>query len=447
MQNNLEKLIEKYSLAAPRYTSYPPVPFWQNTPSDEQWINDLRVHYDESIGVDLYIHVPYCEKLCYYCGCNRKITQNHDLEAPFMDLIHNEWDLYVNSLGFIPKINSMHFGGGTPTFLSPKHLRSIINYLSKERTRSFIGSIEIDPRTCSNDHLSVLSDTGISRVSLGIQDFDSQVQSAINRYQPISLVERIVNNIRKMGISAINFDLIYGLPMQSIQSIENTMENVATLRPDSIAFYGYAHLPHKIKNQRLIKESELPSAVLRNQLYETGKRILLQDGYFDIGLDHFALPGNHLYEAKINGKLHRNFMGYVDKKSNVLIGLGPSSISDSSKSFVQNFKDIEDYQNALKLKKLPIEKGHTHTKIDLMVQNIILDLMCQRQVKIDLDQITFQKEVLNDLNNLANDQLIYLKGNSLSLTTLGTIFMRNVAMVFDHHLRSQKSKTIFSQTI
>jgi len=447
MQKHIEKLIQKYSLAAPRYTSYPPVPFWQNTPSEQQWIDDLQTQYNERSGVDLYVHVPYCEKLCYYCGCNRTITQNHELEIPFVDWICHEWDLYINALGFVPKINSMHFGGGTPTFLSPHRLKTIIEYLSKQRTKSFIGSIEIDPRTCSDDHLSVLSDTGISRVSLGIQDFDNQVQSAINRYQPVSLVERIINNTRKNGISAINFDLIYGLPRQSLTSIEYTMDHVVSLKPDSIAYYGYAHLPHKIKNQKLIKETELPSALLRNQLFALGKKILLENDYYDIGLDHFARPGNHLYEAKQNGKLHRNFMGYVDKKSHVLIGLGPSSISDSSKSFVQNHKDLEAYQNALKSKKFPIEKGHTHSQDDLLVQNIILNIMCQKQVTIDLDKFSFHSEIMGDLKKLANDEIIHFEKNELSLTPLGTAFMRNVAMVFDHHLRSKNTQSIFSQTI
>lgn len=447
LMNNLKGLIEKYNRPGPRYTSYPPVPFWKSTPNEEQWIGQVKSNYDDTTGVDLYVHVPYCEKLCYYCGCNRTITKNHDVEDPFLEMVMKEWELYQLKLGFTPKVNSLHFGGGTPTFLSPENLSHLITYLTESRTREFIGSIEIDPRTCKQDHLKVLSDTGIERVSLGIQDFDNEVQGAINRHQPVSMVEHLVEKLRDYKFNSINFDLIYGLPKQSIETISSTMEIVAQMRPDLIAFYGYAHLPDRIKNQRLINEAFLPSAELRRELYESGKTTLSGFGYDDIGMDHFALPGSFLHQAKMQKKLHRNFMGYVDKKSKTLIGLGPTSISDSSVSFVQNEKEIHDYQERLKAGRLPILSGHTHSREDLTIQEIILKLMCEDEVMIDPDLIPHWTEVRNELNSFQEDGILDLSNNHLKLTSTGKAFVRNVAMSFDHHLREKSSKTKFSQTI
>lgn len=444
---NANELITKYGRPGPRYTSYPPVPFWQYTPSEEEWVKHVTKSYRKQDGIDLYVHVPYCEKLCYYCGCNRTITKNHNVESPFLEMILKEWEIYHSLLGFKPKINSLHFGGGTPTFLSPKNLELLIATLTQEKMDSFIGSIEIDPRTCSDEHLKVLMEHQITRVSLGIQDFDSAVQKAINRHQSVTLVEQLVDKIRKHRITSINFDLVYGLPLQSITTISETINIVRKMRPDLIAFYGYAHLPQKIKNQRLINEAQLPSAILRQELYETGKNILCKHGYDDIGLDHFALPGSFLHTAMLKGKLHRNFMGYVDKKSNILIGLGPTSISDSSMSFIQNAKEIDTYRAILKKNQLPIEKGHTHSPDDLIAQNLILRLMCNGSAHIKNEAIQNWSAVEKELIEFKNDGLLIFENDQIILTPLGKNFRRNVAMSFDHHLRNQKFQNNFSQTI
>lgn len=444
---SLEKLIEKYNRPGPRYTSYPPVPFWSDAPDEKRWIHHIQKNYSPETGIDLYVHVPYCEKLCFYCGCNRTITKNHDVEDPYLKMVLKEWSLYREKLGFTPKINSLHFGGGTPTFLSPSNLKILITELTAEKTKSFIGSIEIDPRTCNDEHLKVLAETGISRVSLGIQDFDPVVQNAINRVQPVELVEKLVEKLRALNFTSINFDLIYGLPKQSLKTIATTIDIVSKLKPDLIAFYAYAHLPEKIKNQRLINNDDLPSATLRRQLYESGKAILKECGYDDIGMDHFALPGSYLAQAKQQNNLHRNFMGYVDKKSSVLIGLGPTSISDSSGSFVQNAKEIDDYKARVAAGKLPITSGHTHTSEDLIVQEIILTLMCQGEVSFNEHVLPDWNEIRDELTNFANDGIINFNSNHLSLTKLGKPFMRNVAMSFDYHLRRKSSAVKFSQTI
>lgn len=446
MKTNHE-LIEKYNRPGPRYTSYPPVPFWETAPGESEWINHIQMNYKETDGVDLYVHVPYCEKLCYYCGCNRTITKNHDVEDPFLEMVLKEWAIYKDRLGFTPKVNSLHFGGGTPTFLSPENLATLIGTLTTEKTETFIGSIEIDPRTCKDEHLRVLSEFGVKRVSLGIQDFDPEVQRAINREQSVTMVEKLVEKIRGRNFGSINFDLIYGLPRQTVKTITDTMDIVSRMRPDLIAFYGYAHLPGRIKNQRLINESDLPSPAGRRELYETGKKILATHGYVDIGLDHFALPGSYLHEAMLQGKLHRNFMGYVDKKSDILIGLGPTSISDSSISFVQNAKEIDDYRAFLKKGILPIEKGHVHTREDLNAQDLILGLMCQSTIKLDQNNIDHWEEVKRELSEFESDGVIELNGDVLKMTPEGMGFMRNVAMTFDHHLRKRETGVKFSQTI
>lgn len=444
----MNELIKKYNKPGPRYTSYPPVPFWNNAPSEREWIGHLQKNYQEDLGVDLYVHVPFCESLCYYCGCNRTITKNHDVEDSYLAILLKEWELYKKKLGLSPKINSLHFGGGTPTFLSPKNLEILIVTLLQNKSDTFIGSIEIDPRSCQDEHIVVLERNNIGRVSLGIQDFDPAVQKAINRDQSPDMVEALVAKFRENGLTSINFDLIYGLPKQSVHSISKTIEVVAKMKPDLIAYYSYAHLPEKIKNQRLIIESELPSPVLKKELYELGKKMLVENGYVDIGMDHFALPKSFLYQAMMEKKLHRNFMGYVDKKSPILIGLGPSSISDSSMSFVQNIKDVRTYGECVQANKLPFEIGHTQNNGDLIIQKIILQLMCHGEVLIDnINDIPHWKDVEKELFDFQRDGIIDINNNQIRITSTGKGFVRNVAMCFDYHLREQVSKVKFSHTI
>lgn len=445
---SINELIQKYNRPGPRYTSYPPVPFWNNAPSESEWIGHIKSSYQEDVGVDLYVHVPYCESLCYYCGCNRTITKNHEVEDPYLAAILKEWEIYKEKLGFIPKINSLHFGGGTPTFLSAANLEKLITTLLQNKSKSFLGSIEIDPRTCNDGHLEVLSINDIKRVSLGIQDFDTDVQKAINRDQSPAMIEGLVEKLRHKGFTSINFDLIYGLPKQSLDSISGTIKTVAKLRPDLIAFYGYAHLPERIKNQRLIVESDLPSPELKRELYELGKKLLIENGYVDVGMDHFALPSSFLYQAMMEKKLHRNFMGYVDKKSPILIGLGPTSISDSSRSFIQNIKDVKAYETKVQAGEIPFEIGHTHNKDDLRIQEIVLEMMCHNEIIItNKESLPHWEKIQEELLAFQEDGIIEMENNLIRITSIGRGFVRNVAMSFDYHLREQTSMVKFSQTI
>jgi len=442
------ELILKYNRPAPRYTSYPPVPYWTNAPGESEWINHLKTSYNEQTGVDLYVHVPFCESLCYYCGCNRTITKNHSVEEKYLRMLLKEWELYKEKLGFVPKINSLHFGGGTPTFLSALNLERLMNLLLENRSESFIGSVEIDPRTVLPDHFATFKKFNISRVSMGIQDFNVTVQRSINRMQSPEMVKKLVDQLRSLQFESINFDLIYGLPNQTVETIKETFDIVSELRPDLIAFYSYAHLPEKIKNQKLIKESELPTPEVKRELYQTGKRILEEKGYVEIGMDHFALPGSSLHTAMVEKKLHRNFMGYVDKKSNILIGLGPTSISDSSLSFVQNAKDNETYAKMVDAGKLPLTSGHTHSKDDLLIQQLILELMCQQEMHLEnKDAIPFWPEIEKELESFKEDGLLEVKPDRLEVKTPGKGFIRNIALSFDFHYRTKTTSARFSQSV
>jgi oxygen-independent coproporphyrinogen-3 oxidase len=441
-------LISKYSTQGPRYTSYPPVPYWKGAPTEEAWISEIKKNYMESQGLDLYVHIPFCESLCYYCGCNRVITKNHEHENEFIESILHEWQIYKTKLGFSPKINSLHLGGGTPTFISAKNLDFLLKSLLLSRSEDFIGSVEIDPRTCTDDHLKTFIKHSIFRTSLGIQDFNQNVQEAIHRFQSPKMIQEIVLKMRNMGFSSINFDLIYGLPRQTRETISETMKHVLDLKPDMIAFYSYAHLPDKIKNQKLIHTSDLPGPQQKRALYERGKDLLNENYYYNIGMDHFALEDNFLFKAKKSNNLFRNFMGYVDKKSSLLIGLGPSSISDSSHSFSQNLKNVKDYQNSIRKGYLAIEKGHKLSREDLIVQGIIQRLLCQGEINLDqIKELPFHDLIQAELHEFYLDGLIEIHPHGYAISNAGEPFARNMAMTFDFHLRRQQNQNHFSQTI
>jgi len=398
--------------------------------------------------MDLYVHVTFLEKLFYYCGCNRIVTKNHSVQDNFVNLLLLEWQTYCDRLGFIPTINSLHFGGGTPTFLTPENLEKLIVQLTLNKKENFTGSIEIDPRNTSIEHLDCFKRNGIKRVSLGIQDFDPLVQKTINRAQSFELVEKLVHELRLRDFESINFDVIYGLPKQTSETITETFRLIRKLKPDLIAYYSYAHLPERLKNQRLINPTDLPEASEKQAFYELGKELLAMDGYADVGMDHFALPHNFLFKAKDDNRLHRNFMGYVDKKSPILLGLGPSSISDSSISFAQNEKGMNEYELKIKSGSLAINLGHTHDEKDLNVQKIILSLMCRNESTLpDNKQIPYWDDVKNELKSMEDDGMIKMDDYKVSVLPIGRKFIRNIAMVFDFYFREKMPAEKFSRTI
>src|SRR6476661_4118243 len=339
-------LIWKYNQPVPRYTSYPTVPNWNEHIEAQDWENNFKARFNDENhvnGISLYIHLPFCESLCTYCGCNKKITTNHKVEDEYLLAIEKEWNIYRKLMKQTPVIRELHLGGGTPTFFSPRNLQRLLNMILKNSIihpqHEF--SIEGHPNNTSAEHLRMLYHSGFRRISFGVQDNDPEVQRVINRIQPFENVQRVTELARSTGFRSVNFDLIYGLPLQTPESMERTINQVISLKPDRIAFYSYAHVPWTSKAQRLFDESHLPSAEEKIKLYLKGKELLMKSGYTDIGMDHFALSTDDLYEAWSSGRLHRNFMGYTTQSTKFLLGLGVSSISDTGNALAQNEKTLQ----------------------------------------------------------------------------------------------------------
>ncbi|HEX7367545.1 MAG TPA: oxygen-independent coproporphyrinogen III oxidase [Pelobium sp.] len=440
----IQELIQKYAGAVPRYTSYPTVPYWDlATFSKEKWLHSVKESFDSSnaiSGISLYIHLPYCESLCTYCGCNTRITKNHGVEKPYIKAVAEEWTLYKAILVDKPVIKELHLGGGTPTFFSPEHLKNLLeNILSDcvlHPDAEF--SFEAHPANTTEEHLSVLYGLGFKRLSLGIQDFDIKVQAIINRYQTVEQVFKVHSNAIKIGYNSVNYDLIYGLPLQTMVGLEITIAKVIDLKPDRIAYYGYAHVPWVKPGQRKFTEADLPNTEERQALYELGRKMLIEAGYQEIGMDHFALKTDSLYVAQQVGKLHRNFMGYTHHYTQLMIGLGVSSISDTWNAFAQNVKKVEEYLALIAKKEIPVFKGHVLTDEDLLMRKHILNLMCKNQTSwnaLDLLNDNF-KESLERLPDLEADGLIVRTENSILVTKLGERFLRNICAVFDARLNA-----------
>lgn len=431
-------LLKKYDTPAPRYTSYPTVPNWEEqTFSEEHWIKK----FEESVqinnrekGVSIYIHLPFCEQLCTYCGCNKRITVNHQVEAPYIQALLKEWNLYRDHFRETPNIAEIHLGGGTPTFFSPENLRILLNGILENASilPNATFGVEVHPNYTTREHLKTLSEFGFTRLSAGIQDFDPEVKFRINRIQSFEKTYQVFQDARDNGFNSLNADIIYGLPFQSLDSIQMTIEKVKELRPDRIAFYSYAHVPWKSKSQRRYSEKDLPSGEEKRTLYETGKQWLLEAGYRELGMDHFALPDDELSLAFEKGSIHRNFMGYTVQKSRLLIGLGASSIGDTWGAFVQNEKEVETYLQKIDEGRFPFFKGHILTEEDLYFRQHILNLMCRMQTDWDpADPYDKLMEVMARLVPLANDDLVQITRNSLIVTQIGKTFIRNICMCFD----------------
>ena len=440
-----KEMIAKYDQQAPRYTSYPPVPFWSGPPSEEMWFDHLNQQYNSQMGADLYLHIPFCEKLCYYCGCHRTIKKNKSGNASFIQTLIHEWQLYLKKMDNL-YAHSIHLGGGTPTFLKPEELDLLLGHLVSNRPLK-LGSVEVDPRTTSLEHLDVFKKYGLCRLSMGIQDFDLSVQKEINREQSFELVATLVNEVRLRQFESINFDLIYGLPNQTLKSIEETVQKVLTLAPDMVAFYSYVYVFWKISNQKLIKTELMPTGHEKHLLYLKLRELFLASDYVEIGIDHFAKKGSPLERAQSNSALMRNFMGYTDVKSKTLIGLGPSSISSSGRSFIQNQKDLALYSEAIEAGRLAIQTGHIHSNEDQSVDDIIQSIMCNGRWSSSLEDFAHQAEMTKELKAMIDDQLIILEGDHYVATASGRFLLRNMAKIYDHHLRVKRGENIFSRTL
>lgn len=448
-----KSLISKYNVAAPRYTSYPTVPFWENEDfSESEWKSNVIARYNQSKaqGLSIYIHLPYCENLCTYCGCNTRITKNHKVEEPYIDSLLKEWEMYRQLLGEESLlIQEIHLGGGTPTFFQPENLQRLISGIlqGNRKTADASFSFEAHPANTTREHLQTLADLGFKRLSLGIQDFDERVQFVINRHQTIEDVSRVMAEARAIGYDSINFDLIYGLPLQTMESVKMTIEASLAMSPDRISFYSYAHVPWLKPGQRRFTEMDLPVGEEKLNLYKLGKTMIQEAGYEDVGMDHFAKREDALFLANANGTLHRNFMGYADRYTPLMIGLGVSSISDAWTAFAQNVKTVEEYHKLIQEGKLPVFKGHLLDQEDVLIRQYILDMMCRGVVNLQPTS-TLNERILPRLQPLQEDGLVVIKGLNITITVIGKSFLRNVCMTFDERLqRSKERENLFSQAI
>ncbi|MFC0263584.1 oxygen-independent coproporphyrinogen III oxidase [Fontibacter flavus] len=448
-----EKLIQKYNVPAPRYTSYPTVPLWSNDLNERGWISMVKKAYEDfgdEEGITLYIHLPYCESLCTYCGCNKRITKNHAVETPYITSIMNEWDAYLRILGTSPKLAGIHLGGGTPTFFSPESLKEMLGFIigSSEVMPDAEFSFEGHPNNTTRGHLQTLYNLGFRRVSYGIQDFNLDVQKAIHRIQPFERVKEATDVAREIGYDSVNFDLIYGLPHQTLETITDTFQQVALLKPDRIAFYSYAHLPSAFPAQKSF-EQFLPKESEKRGLYERGKEILAKMGYLEVGMDHFALSNDPLYLAKENKTLHRNFMGYTTSPSKILLGLGNSSISDVYYAYAQNTKEIDLYKEQISLGHFAVSKGHIMSKEDIKNRNLILQLICNQEASWDFCYYSLLgKNNWERLKTFREEGLIEFDASGIKIKTEGQPFIRNICMVFDSRMQEKEEQKFgFSKAI
>ncbi|MCO6149220.1 oxygen-independent coproporphyrinogen III oxidase [Flavobacterium sp. NRK1] len=454
MENSI---IQKYNVPGPRYTSYPTVPYWDNSGfSTEKWQESFIRSFKEtntSEGISIYIHLPFCESMCTFCGCNKRITRRHEVETTYITAVLNEWALYCDILPQRPLIKELHLGGGTPTFFSPENLKILITGIFDRGVKApgYEFSFEGHPNNTTREHLQTLYDLGFRRVSFGVQDYDETVQRAINRLQSFHNVAKVTFWAKETGYTSISHDLVFGLPFQTIENIADTIEKTKSLNPDRLSFYSYAHVPWiKGLGQRGFDESNLPKDDEKRKLYEIGKHLLSEKGFYEIGMDHFALKTDSLFSAFNNGKLHRNFMGYSASKTQLMIGLGVSSISDSWYSFAQNEKTLEDYYKRIEQNELPVFRGHLLTDEDLIIRKHILNLMCCFETSWENEDEQFAElpEVILSLNEMANDNLLEFGKNRITVTENGKAFVRNICMAFDLRLKRKAPETqLFSMTI
>ncbi len=449
-------LIRKYNIPGPRYTSYPTVPFWHKEGIlTIDWQASVVRSFQESNateGISLYIHLPFCESLCTFCACHKRISKSHAVEMPYIQTVLKEWALYCQLFPQKPMIREIHLGGGTPTFFSAESLQYLLQgiFTRAEKSPHFSLSYEAHPNNTSLEQIETLYQLGARRTSFGIQDYNPRVQKAIRREQSFEQVSKIHQLSRQTGFESISHDLIFGLPFQTEESIRDTMEKTIQLKPDRIAYYSYAHVPWvKGVMQRGFDEKDLPNETEKRHFYELGKALLFQAGYEEIGMDHFALPQDGLYQAMENKTLHRNFMGYTAGKTQLMIGLGMSSISDSWFAFAQNEKSLKAYTQRVEQGQLPILRGHLLTAEDLILRRHILNLMCQFETDLSFGLNLQEQQLVKDrLQEMFSDELIALQGSRLLVLPKGRMFVRNVCMAFDFRLHRNLPKTrIFSMTI
>ena len=452
------ELLAQFDTPGPRYTSYPTADrFGPDFGPGEtvQALSALAVTGDAA-PLSVYVHIPFCESLCYYCACNKIITKHHERSPEYLDALEKELSLVVARLGSRRAVSQLHFGGGSPTFLSDPELTRVMTALASafEFVPDCEVSIEVDPRTVTPARLAHFRQLGFNRLSFGVQDFDADVQKAVHRVQPFESVRDLMQSARQLGYVSINADLIYGLPKQTPESFARTVQQIGELRPDRIALYAYAHLPERFKPQRRIAESELPSAAGRVAMLGDAIGGLLARGYRYIGMDHFALPSDALAVAKDEGRLHRNFQGYSTQPDRDLVALGVSAIGRIGRCYYQNAKTLPEYYESLASDTLPVVRGHALTEDDVLRRDVIMALMCQGRVRFAAIEAAhdvrfgerFAAE-MEQLRDMAAAGLVELDADGIRVTASGWFLVRAVAMVFDSHLQASRERRRFSRVV
>lgn len=451
MNDRLSSLLVKYDVAVPRYTSYPAVPHWRDVPDAPTWFAALDgALADDSSSLAVYVHLPFCETLCTFCGCNTVITQNHDRSGPYVEMVLAELDIYLRHVQRLRQrpVSQLHLGGGTPTFLPAEALRTLLGGLLDRLpnlAEDYEGSVEVDPRVTTAEHLEAMRAHGLTRISLGVQDFDAEVLRLVNRPQPFELTARLCELARSAGYRSINFDLIYGLPGQTPQKMQRLADQVISLRPDRLAVYSFARVPWIKPAQRKYKDEDVPVAEAKRALYEVLRERLLAAGYEEIGMDHFALPHDSLTRAAREGTLHRNFMGYADRRTTALLGLGVSAISETPACYHQNEKVITVYDRRIANGEVPTLRGHLLSDDDRHRADRIRTLMTRGRVAVTPGDFAGAED---DLATLVADGIVELSADAIALAPDSKPFLRNVASLFDVYLRQPGDrKATYSKAI
>ncbi|GAV21116.1 oxygen-independent coproporphyrinogen III oxidase [Mariprofundus micogutta] len=453
------EIIKKYDKAGPRYTSYPTAPMFHTGIGASDYATTLKRVADDDAPLSLYIHIPFCNTVCYYCGCSKIVTKQYERAAPYLELLLKEIDRVADTMCNSQRpVTQLHFGGGTPTFMNNDQMRAIMtrlrerfNFVSKDEGEF---SIEIDPRECDENTVRVLQEIGLNRMSMGVQDFDPIVQKAVNRIQSKEETMRVLGEARQHGFESMNIDLMYGLPHQTVETFDATLDTIIEFNPDRIALFNYAHMPHMFMPQRRIDETAMPTAQEKLNILEHSINKLLDAGYVFIGMDHFAKPEDELTIAQQNGKLYRNFQGYSTQADCDLIGLGVTSIGYVGGGFFQNAKEMDGYTEAVEQDEFPVFRGYILSDEDHLRRQVIMRLMCD----FSLDYSQFESEFginfkqhfadgIADLDEMAKDNLVELREDGLTVLPAGRLLIRNVAMVFDEYLQKKKEGSSFSKTI
>ena len=454
------ELLTRFDVPGPRYTSYPTADRFVEAFGDGDYVLALQQRRlgtaAKALPLSIYVHIPFCESLCYYCACNKIITKHQDRADLYLRYLAREIDLHTAHCGKGQVVSQLHLGGGTPTFLSDDGLRDLMALLKSSFTLAPGGeySIEVDPRTVDAQRLALLAQLGFNRLSFGVQDFDPEVQKAVHRIQPAEEVFALVESARTLGFESVNIDLIYGLPRQTSASFDRTLAQVAQLRPDRIALYAYAHLPDRFKPQRRIISADLPVASAKVGMLASSLDAFSQAGYVYVGMDHFALPTDALAIAKRQGRLHRNFQGYSTQPDCDLIGLGVSAIGRVGATYSQNAKTLDEYYDRLNQGRLPIVRGLALTRDDLVRRAAIMALMCQGELLFEsmeqawlIDFRQYFSAELAQLQDMADQGLVVLDAEGARVTDMGWYFVRGIAMVFDRYLQADRNRTRFSRII